>query len=126
MICAVTDVLSPEDRDLGLENEQLRRKSRMLREERDILKKGNSVLRQSNAVRFRVVEDYRVTLAPDRLCRVMNVSPHGLRAFRGRPASYMQHKDMLALAQIKEQLALHRFCSGQVLMSGVPLFEGQG
>ena len=34
-----TDVVSPEDRELALENERLRRENRILREERDILKK---------------------------------------------------------------------------------------
>ena len=33
-----TDVVSPEDRELALENERLRRENRILREERDILK----------------------------------------------------------------------------------------
>ncbi len=106
MICAVTDVVSPEDREFGPENERLRRKSRMLREERAILKRDHSGLRQSNVVKFRVVEDYRVSLTTDRLCRVMNVSPRGLRAFRGRPASYRPLTDMFALVQIKEQSRL--------------------
>ncbi len=34
-----TDVVSPEDRELALENERLRRENRILKEERDILKK---------------------------------------------------------------------------------------
>ncbi len=37
-----TDVVSPEDRELALENERLRRENRILREERDILKKPPS------------------------------------------------------------------------------------
>ena len=35
-----SDVVSPEDRELALENERLRRENRILREERDILKKA--------------------------------------------------------------------------------------
>jgi transposase len=35
-----TDVVSPEGRELALENERLRRETRILREERDILKKA--------------------------------------------------------------------------------------
>lgn len=42
----------------------------------------------------------------DRLCRVLNVSPRGLRAFRSRPASRRQHMDMVVLAHIKEQSRL--------------------
>ncbi len=42
----------------------------------------------------------------DRLCRVLNVSPRGLRAFRSRPASRRQHIDMVVLAHIKEQSRL--------------------
>ena len=33
-----TEVVSPEDRALALENERLRRENRILREERDVLK----------------------------------------------------------------------------------------
>ena len=33
-------LVSPEDRELALENERLRRENRILREERDILKKA--------------------------------------------------------------------------------------
>ena len=42
----------------------------------------------------------------DRLCRVMNVSPRGLRAYRSRPASLSQRTDMVVLAHIKEQSRL--------------------
>ena len=35
-----TDVVSPEDRELALENERLRSEIRILKEERDILKKA--------------------------------------------------------------------------------------
>lgn len=46
-----------------------------------------------------------------RLCRVLNVRPRGLRAFRNRPASSKQHMDMVVLAHIKEQsrLSLGRY-----------------
>ena len=39
-----TDVVSPEDRELALENERLRRENRILREERDILKNRHGSL----------------------------------------------------------------------------------
>jgi putative transposase len=57
-------------------------------------------------VRFRFVEEQRGAFPVDRLCRVMNVSPRGLRAFRSRPASRRQHRDMVVLAHSKEQSRL--------------------
>jgi putative transposase len=42
----------------------------------------------------------------DRLCRVMNVSPRGVRAFRNRPASRRQRSNMVVLARLKEQSRL--------------------
>jgi len=57
-------------------------------------------------VRFRFVEEQRGAFPIDRLCRVMNVSPRGLRAFRSRPASRRQRTDMVVLAHIKEQSRL--------------------
>jgi putative transposase len=57
-------------------------------------------------VRFRFVEEQRGAFPVDRLCRVMNVSPRGLRAFRSRPASRRQRMDMVVLAHIKEQSRL--------------------
>jgi len=64
------------------------------------------VLREPKAVRFRFVEEQRGAFPVDRLCRVMNVSPRGLRAFRSRPASRRQRMDMVVLAHIKEQSRL--------------------
>ena len=57
-------------------------------------------------MRFRFVEEQRGAFPVDRLCRVMNVSPRGLRAFRSRPASHRQRMDMVVLAHIKEQSRL--------------------
>jgi len=57
-------------------------------------------------VRFRFVEEQLGAFPIDRLCRVMNVSARGLRAFRKRPASPRQRMDMVVLAHIKEQSRL--------------------
>lgn len=57
-------------------------------------------------MRFRFIEDHREAFPIDRLCRVMNLSPRGLRAFRNRPASRRQRMDMVVLAHIKEQSRL--------------------
>ena len=52
------------------------------------------------------MEEQRGAFPVDRLCRVMNVSPRGLRAYRSRPASRRQRTDMVVLAHIKEQSRL--------------------
>ena len=52
------------------------------------------------------MEEQRGAFPIDRLCRVMNVSPRGLRAFRKRLASRRQRMDMVVLAHIKEQSRL--------------------
>ena len=51
---------------------------------------------------FRFVEEHSGSFRTDRLCRVMNVSPRGLRAYRSRPARRRQRMDMVVLAHIKE------------------------
>ena len=57
-------------------------------------------------MRFWFVEEHHGTFPVERLCRVLNVSPRGLRAFRSRPASSRQRKGMVVLAHIKEQSRL--------------------
>ena len=52
------------------------------------------------------MEEQRGAFPVDRLCRVMNVSPRGLRAYRSRPASRRQRTDMVVLTHIKEQSRL--------------------
>jgi putative transposase len=68
-------------------------------------------------VRFRFVEEQRGAFPIDRLCRVMNVSPRGLRAFRSRPASPRQRMDMVVLAHIKEQSRLNLGSYGRPRMT---------
>jgi transposase InsO family protein len=57
-------------------------------------------------VRFKFIEEHRFAFPIGRMCRVMNISPRGLRAFRNRPASRRQRSDLVALAHIKEQSRL--------------------
>ena len=66
-------------------------------------------LRGSKAMRFRFVEENRGTVPTERLCRIMDVSSRGFRAFRSRPISQNQRKDMVLLAHIREQ---HRLSLG--------------
>jgi len=49
------------------------------------------------------VEENRGGVSTDRLCRIMDVSPRGFRAFRSRPMSQSQRTDMVLLAHIREQ-----------------------
>jgi transposase len=55
-------------------------------------------------------EGHKLARENGRLCRVMNVSPRGLRAFRKRPASPRQRIDMVVL---------ERFPSRQVIPLGL-------
>ena len=67
---------------------------------------GHGVLREPKAVRFRFIEEHRSAFSIGRMCRVMDVSSRGLRAFRSRPASRRQRSDLVTLAHIKEQSRL--------------------
>ena len=57
-------------------------------------------------MRFRFVEEHGGAFPTERVCQVMKVSPHELRAMRSRPASRRYHMDMVVLAHIKEQSRL--------------------
>lgn len=57
-------------------------------------------------MRFRFIEEHQSVFAIGRMCRVMNVSSRGLRAFRNRTASRRQRSDLVTLAHIKEQSRL--------------------
>ena len=57
-------------------------------------------------MRIKFIEEHRNQFATERLCKVMDVSARGLRAFRNRLASLRQRSDLVTLAQIKEQSRL--------------------
>ena len=57
-------------------------------------------------MRFRFIEEHSGSFQTERLCRIMDVSPRGLRAFRSRPASRGQRSDPVTPAHIKEQSRL--------------------
>jgi len=54
-------------------------------------------------MRFAFVEKHRNSIPTDRLCRIVDVTPRGYRAWRGRPASQRQREDLVLLAHIREQ-----------------------
>lgn len=56
-------------------------------------------------MRFAFVEEHRHEIPVSRLCNIMNVSAGGYRAWRGRPMSLNQRKDMVVLAHIRDQFA---------------------
>ena len=112
------------DTDLLRENERLRKENRILRDlsrkqetvrgtvfpaKVGSIKKGGSVLRGSKAVKFQFIAGYRGSLSRSHLCRMMGVTDRGLRAWRRRPPSIRQRRDMVILAHIREQ---HRLSLG--------------
>ena len=60
-------------------------------------------------MRFQFIAEYRGDLPRAHLCRLMQVSDRGLRAWRRRPPSLRQRRDMILLAHIREQ---HRLILG--------------
>jgi transposase InsO family protein len=57
-------------------------------------------------MRFKFIADYQGDLPVNRLCKIMDVSPRGYRAYRDRPLSQSQCRDLVVLAHIREQFAL--------------------
>ena len=60
-------------------------------------------------MRFAFVDEHRHQVPIDRLCRIMDVTSRGYRAWRSRPISRRQRDDIVLLAHIKEQ---HRLSLG--------------
>ncbi|OCX60538.1 integrase [Thioclava sp. SK-1] len=60
-------------------------------------------------MRFQFIAEYRGDLSRAYLCRLMQVSDRGLRAWRRKPPSHRQRRDMILLAYIREQ---HRLSLG--------------
>ena len=56
-------------------------------------------------MRFAFVDQHRDAVAVNRLCAIMEVSPRGYRAWRGRPMSLSQREDMVVLAHLRDQFA---------------------
>jgi len=54
-------------------------------------------------MRFDFIHRYKGALPQEHLCRLLNVTPRGYRAWRDRPASARQREDMVLLAHIREQ-----------------------
>lgn len=54
-------------------------------------------------MRFAFIEEHRKHFPVDRLCRMLNVTSRGFRAWHSRPVSQRQRDDMVLLAHIREQ-----------------------
>ena len=54
-------------------------------------------------MRFAFVEKHRNSIPTERLCRIVDVTARGYRAWRGRSASCRQREDLVLLAHIREQ-----------------------
>ncbi len=57
-------------------------------------------------MRFAFVDEHRSDVPVERLCRIMNVSSRGYRAWASRPMSRRQRDDLVLLAHIREQSRL--------------------
>ena len=68
-------------------------------------------------MRFAFVEEHRNRMPVSRLCRIMGVSPRGYRAWRGRPISRRQRRDLVVLAHIREQFRLSLCSYGRPRMT---------
>jgi putative transposase len=60
-------------------------------------------------VKFQYIAEYRGVLTRSHLCRLMGVSERGLHAWKHRPPSHRQRRDMVLLAHIRDQ---HRLSLG--------------
>ena len=54
-------------------------------------------------MRFAFVDEHRSDVPVERLCRIMNVTSRGFRAWVSRPMSRRQRDDLVLLAHIREQ-----------------------
>lgn len=68
-------------------------------------------------MRFAFIAKNADMLPVERLCQIMDVSPRGYRAYRNRPLSQSQRKDMVVLAHIREQFALSLGSDGRPRMT---------
>ena len=68
-------------------------------------------------MRFAFIAKNADMLPVERLCQIMDVSPRGYRAYRTRPLSQSQRKDMVVLAHIREQFALSLGSDGRPRMT---------
>jgi hypothetical protein len=67
--------------------------------------------------RFVFIDAYKKMYSIESLCRVMQVSSGGFRAWRSRPMSQRQRDDMVLLAHIRAQFKLSHYSYGRPRMT---------
>ena len=67
------------------------------------VKKGGNLLCRPKPVRFAFIDAWKEEWPVAFLCKVMQVTSRGFRAWRVRPMSQRQRDDMVILAHIREQ-----------------------
>jgi transposase len=101
-----TELPMPEPQtDLARENECLRLENRVLREESEI-KKSHAVLCEPKDMRFAFIREHRACWSIERLCRILQFSTRGYRAWVSRRVCQSQRTDLKVLAHIRQQYAL--------------------
>ncbi|MFQ1699912.1 IS3 family transposase [Loktanella agnita] len=95
-------MLGPHE-DVEQEKGRLRKEVRLLREEREVFKKGSNLLCGPKLMRFAFIDAWKEDWSVVFLCRIMQVTSRGFRAWRSRPMSRRQRDDMVILANIREQ-----------------------
>ena len=71
--------------------------------------------------RFVFIDAHKKMYSIESLCRVMQVSSGGFRAWRSRPMSQRQRDDMVLLAHIRAQFKLSHYSYGRPRMTEVDL-----
>jgi len=71
-------------------------------------------------MRLAFVDEHRHHVPVERLCRIMDVTSRGYRAWRGRPISQRQRDDLVLLAHIREQHRLSLGSYGRPRMTEEP------
>jgi putative transposase len=133
------DLLKGRQVDQEVELSRLRKENRILREEREILKRRRCIqsviatstinvcnggyemprglLREPKMTRFSFIDAWKKTYAICRMCKVLEVSARGNRAWRSRPMSQRQRDDMVLLAHIRDQHTRSLHSCGRLLMT---------
>src|SRR3954466_10448236 len=68
-------------------------------------------------MRFELIDMAKEAFPVKRLCQVLEVSPSGYFAWRGRPASPRQREDLVVLAHIRSAFALSHETYGSPRMT---------
>jgi len=106
--------------DQAKEITRRRKENRILREEEGNPKKSNGLLCEPKMTRFSFIHAWRKTFAICRMCKVLQVTARGYRAWRCRSISQRQRDDVVLLAHIREQHKLSLQSCGRPRMTEEP------